>query len=77
MEEEAGDGEGDGEGDELASFSRSFLIFMIALTGGGAKWEAGELEHPACKATAIAKDAVCETFKELRDFMKIAFKMTI
>jgi hypothetical protein len=50
---------------------------MIALTGGGAKWEAGELEHPACKATAIAKDAVCETFKELRDFMKIAFKMTI
>jgi hypothetical protein len=43
---------------------------MITLTGGGAKWEAGELEQPVRRATAIAKDAVWDRFKEFGVFME-------
>ena len=49
--DEDAEGDGEGVGDALASFSRCFLIFMITLTGGGAKRWA--LEHPARMPAAI------------------------
>ena len=49
---------------------------MIALTGGGAKRPAGELEQPVKRATTTAKDAFCDKFKILERFMGIVFKIT-
>jgi hypothetical protein len=70
-EADVGEGvaDGEGEGDGLASLSRSFRIFMIALTGGGASRDDGELEQPAKIAVTSTSEAVCKRFKVLRFFM--------
>jgi hypothetical protein len=49
------DADGKGEGGTFSSSSRSFLIFMIALTGGGPKCSTGELEHPSKRISALAR----------------------
>jgi len=72
--EAAGDGEG--VGDWLASFSRSFLIFIKTLTGGGAIRAPGELEHPARRETVIARHAGREKHNIRDVFIRKSLEIT-
>jgi hypothetical protein len=69
------DGEGEGDAEALASFSRIFLIFRIALTGGGAKCCA--LEHPKRRMTAIINVILCKKLAEFKDFTCRAYEAEI